>query len=254
MSELAGKTALVVGVANPASIASGCAQAFHRGGARQILTCQNAKSEDYARPVAEAVQAEALLQLDVTSPTQLDSVFAEVQSRFGRLDILVHSIAFAPKADLQGGLINASAAGFAQAMTISCHSLIELARRARPLMAQGGSILTMSYYGSEKVIENYALMGPVKAALEASVRYLAAELGPEGIRVNALSPGPVPTRAASGLAHFDALMEDAAAKAPEHRLVTVNEIGDVACFLSSDRARAITGGVHYADAGASIMG
>jgi enoyl-[acyl-carrier protein] reductase I len=254
MAELAGKTALVVGVANPASIAAGCAKAFHRGGARQILTCQNEKAEGYARPVAEAVDAEALLPLDVTDPAQLDAVFAELAARFGQLDILVHSIAFAPKADLQGGLLNASAQGFATAMTISCHSLIELARRAQPLMRGGGSILTMSYYGSEKVVENYALMGPVKAALEASVRYLAAELGPQGIRVNALSPGPIPTRAASGLAHFDALMEAAAARAPAHRRVTVDEVGDMASFLASDRARAITGGVHYVDAGASIMG
>lgn len=254
MTELAGKTALVVGVANPASIAAGCATAFAKAGARQILTCQNEKARAYAQPVADAVKAEALLGLNVTEPAELDAVFAAVERRFGQLDILVHSIAFAPKADLQGGLLNASAQGFATAMTISCHSLIELTRRAAPLMPDGGSVLTMSYYGSEKVVENYALMGPVKAALESSVRYLAAELGPHGIRVNALSPGPILTRAASGLAHFDALMEDAAARAPAHRLVTVEEVGDMASFLASDRARAITGGVYYVDAGASIMG
>lgn len=252
--ELAGKTALVVGVANPASIAAGCAHAFHRGGARQILTCHTETARGYAQPVADAVEAEAVLRLDVTDRAQLDAVFAEIAARFGRLDILVHSVAFAPKADLHGGLLNASAEGFGQAMAVSCHSLIELTRRARPLMRGGGSILTMSYYGSEKVVESYGLMGPVKAALESSVRYLAAELGAEAIRVNALSPGPIPTRAASGLAHFDALMKNAAARAPAHRLVTVDEVGEMASFLASDRARAITGGVHYVDAGANIMG
>ncbi|MFW5661915.1 MAG: SDR family oxidoreductase, partial [Oceanicaulis sp.] len=176
MGELSGKTALLVSVANEASISAGCARVFHRNGARQILTCRNDRAEPRARPVADAVNAEALVHLDVTRPEDLDALFETVKARFGRLDILVHSLAFAPKRDLHGGLLNCSAEGFATAMAVSCHSLIELSRRAAPLMSEGGSILTMSYYGSEKVVENYAVMGPVKAALEASVRYLAAEL------------------------------------------------------------------------------
>ena len=254
MGELAGKTALLISVANDSSISAGCARVFHRAGARQILTCRNDRAEPRARPVADAVVAEALFLLDVTDPDTMDAAFDQVAERFGRLDILVHSIAFAPKRDLHAGLLDCSAEGFATAMAVSCHSLIELTRRAAPLMDGGGSVMTMSYYGAEKVIENYNVMGPVKAALEATVRYLAVELGPRGIRVNALSPGPIPTRAASGLAHFDALMADAAAHAPQHRLVTVDEVGEMACFLASDRGRAITGGVHYVDAGANILG
>lgn len=254
MGELSGKTALLVSVANDDSIAAGCARVFHREGARQILTCRNERAEPRARPVADAVDAEALIRLDVTRPEEMDAAFEAVEARFGRLDILVHSIAFAPKRDLHGGLLNCSAEGFATAMAVSCHSLIALTRRASSLMTQGGSVLTMSYYGSEKVIENYNVMGPVKAALEATVRYLAVELGPQGVRVNALSPGPIPTRAASGLAHFDSLMAEAAERAPQHRLVDVDEVGEMACFLSSDRGRAVTGGVHYVDAGANIRG
>jgi enoyl-[acyl-carrier protein] reductase I len=254
MGELSGKTAVLVSVANEASIAAGCARVFHRNGARQILTCRNDRAEARARPVADAVNAEALLHLDVTRPQDLDALFDSVAERFGRLDILVHSLAFAPKRDLHGGLLNCSVEGFATAMTVSCHSLIELSRRAAPLMSDGGSILTMSYYGSEKVVQNYAVMGPVKAALEASVRYLAAELGEKNIRVNAISPGPIPTRAASGLAHFDDLMADAAERAPQHRLVSADEVGEMASFLCADRGRALTGGVHYVDAGVSILG
>jgi len=254
MTSLSGKAGLIVGVANTQSIAAGCARAFAAAGARQMLTYLNDKAEPHVAPVAEAVEAEALSPLDVTDEEQTEAVFAEVERRFGKLDFLLHSIAFAPKADLQGGLLDSSAQGFAAAMDVSCHSLIRLARRAAPLMSEGGSILTMSYYGSEKVIDNYNLMGPVKAALEASVRYLADELGERRIRVNALSPGPIATRAASGLAHFDALMRAAAGRAPAHRLVTIDEVGAFAAFLASDAARAVTGGVHYVDCGYNVVG
>ena len=254
MSSLTGRTGLIVGVANQHSIAAGCAHAFHEAGARQALTYLNDKAKPHVAPVAEAVGAEALLPLDVTDEAQLDAVFADIAERFGKLDFLLHSVAFAPKADLQGGLLDSSAPGFAAAMDICCHSLIRLARRAVPLMTDGGSILTMSYYGSEKVVDNYNLMGPVKAALEASVRYLADELGDKRIRVNALSPGPIATRAASGLSHFDELMRAAAERAPAHRLVTIDEVGAFAAFLASDAARAVTGGVHYVDCGYNVMG
>ena len=184
----------------------------------------------------------------------MDTLFSEIESKWGRLDFVLHSIAFAPKEDLQGRVIDSSSNGFQQAMDISCHSLIRLAKRAEPLMKDGGSILTMSYYGGEKVVENYNLMGPVKAALEASVRYIAHELGPKGIRVNAISPGPVLTRAASGLSHFDALMEKVAKEAPVHQLVSIEQIGEMAKFLVSDKSLNITGQTIYVDNGYNVLG
>ena len=183
----------------------------------------------------------------------MDALFETIAREWGRLDFLLHSIAFCPKEDLHGRVVDTSREGFAQAMDISVHSLLRLVKRAEPLMADGGSVLTVSYYGSEKVVDNYNVMGPVKAALESSVRYLAAELGPKKIRVNALSPGPLKTRAASGIAHFDALVDAARARAPEHQVVTIEDVGAMARFYVSDEARHVTGNVAFVDAGMNVM-
>lgn len=207
---------LIVGLANDQSLAWGCASALRAQGAALALTYLNDKARPHVEPLARAVEAPIFLPLDVTQPEQVDALFDTIAAQWGSLDFLLHSIAFARKADIQGRVLDSSAQGFATAMDISCHSLIRLAARAAPLMTQGGAILTMSFYGSEKVMPGYGIMGPVKAALESSVRYLAAELGPAGIRVNALSAGPVRTRAASGLDHFDALMRKAGETAPMH--------------------------------------
>lgn len=245
---------LVVGLANDLSIAWGCVQAFHAQSAELAITYQNEKTKTYIAPLVAQVNAPIFLPLDVTDEAQADAVFAEIEQRWGKLDFLLHSIAFAPKADLQGRVLDSSVEGFTIAMDISCHSLIRLARRAEPLMKDGGSILTMSYYGAEKAIDHYNLMGPVKAALEASVRYLARELGEKQIRVNAISPGPIKTRAASGLSHFDALMEKAAQYAPIRSLVSIAQVGEAAAFLASDKAKNITGQVIYVDNGYNTLG
>lgn len=245
---------LVVGVANEHSIAWGCVLAFDADGAELALTYQNDKARGYVAPLTEIVKPSIFMQLDVIDDAQMTALFDAIQKKWGKLDFILHSIAYAPKADLQGRVIDSSSNGFSMAMDISCHSLIRLAKAAEPLMKDGGCILTMSYYGAEKVIDNYNIMGPVKAALEATVRSLAVELGPKNIRVNALSPGPVKTRAASGLAHFDELMLKAAEKSPIHQLVTIDQIGEAAAFLVSPRARQITGQVIYVDNGANIKG
>lgn len=251
---LQGKKGLVVGIANDASIAWGCAKAFHAHGAELAVTYLNDKAERYVRPLAEQVNAPIFMKLDVTQPQDQAALFDAIASQWGKLDFLVHSIAFAPKADLQGRVVDSSSEGFCMAMDVSCHSLMRLAKSAEPLMKDGGAILTMSYYGAEKVVTHYNLMGPVKAALEASVKYLAAELGAQGIRVNALSTGPVKTRAASGLSDFDRLMEEAASKAPLHQLVTLEQIGEMAAFLTSDHAKQVTGQTIYVDAGYNVRG
>lgn len=245
---------LIIGLANDQSLAWGCAAALKAAGAELAVTYQNEKARPHVAPLAEAVGASIVQPLDVRDAGQAAALFETIGERWGRLDFLLHSIAFAPKADLHGRVTDSSPEGFATAMDISCHSLIRLAKHAEPLMTQGGSILTMSFYGAEKVVPGYGIMGPVKAALEASVRYLAVELGPKGIRVNALSTGPVKTRAASGLTHFDALMEKAAARAPLHQLVTIEQIGEAAAFLLSDKARYISGQTIYVDAGYNTSG
>jgi len=254
MINLAGKRALVIGVANDQSIAWGVAQALRGAGADLALTYLNEKAEPHVRPLAETVGAPILMELDVTREGAEEPLFAAVRDVWGVLDILVHSIAFAPGVDLRGRVIDSSARGFATAMDISVHSFIRLARRAEPLMTRGGACLAMSFYGAEKVIENYNLMGPVKAALEATTRELASELGPKNITVNALSPGPMATRAASGLANFSDLMKDAVERSPMRRLATIEDVGAAAAFLASDVARNITGSVIHVDAGRHIVG
>lgn len=251
---LEGKKGLVVGIANDASIAWGCAKSFRDHGAELAITYLNDKAKNYVQPLADALQAPICMKLDVTQPQEQDALFAAIAEKWGRLDFLLHSIAFAPKADLQGRVVDSSSAGFCQAMDVSCHSLMRLAKAAEPLMKDGGSIVTMSFYGADKVVTHYNLMGPVKAALEASVKYLSAEMGSQHIRVNALSPGPVKTRAASGLTDFDKLMEEAANKAPLHQLVTLDQIGEMAAFLVSDNAKQVTGQTIYVDAGYNVKG
>ncbi|KIC44877.1 enoyl-ACP reductase FabI [Tateyamaria sp. ANG-S1] len=250
---LAGKKGLVVGVANDQSIAAGCARAFQLSGADLALTYQTEKSRKFVEPVAQAVGADIFLPLDVTDDAQTDAIFEEIQARWGRLDFLLHSIAFCPREDLHGRVVDCSKDGFGIAMDISVHSLIRLAKRAEPLMADGGTILTVSYHGAEKVVDNYNIMGPVKAALEATTRYLAVELGSKNIRVNAMSPGPLQTRAASGIDHFDALIDDARTRAPLSQLTTIDEVGAMAACLVSDLARSVTGNTAYIDGGHHVV-
>ena len=250
---LRGKRGLVVGVANENSIAYGCAAKLRAFGAELAVTYLNEKAERYVRPLAEEVSASLILPLDVEAEGELDAVFERIRAEWGRLDFLIHSIAFAPREDLHGRVIDCSLEGFQQAMHVSCYSFIEMARRAEPLMTDGGALLTMSYYGADKVVNHYNLMGPVKAALEATTRYLAAELGPKGIRVFAVSPGPLRTRAASGIDAFDELVEAAAKRAPAQRLVDIAEVGRVVSFLVGGSASGMTGDTIYVDAGLHVM-
>jgi enoyl-[acyl-carrier protein] reductase I len=208
----------------------------------------------YVRPLAESLQCPLVLPCDVRVPGQLDAVFDAVRAQWGSLDFVIHSIAYAPQSDLQGRVTDCSADGFALAMDVSCHSFIRCAKLAEPLMPHGGCLLTVTFYGGEKVVPHYNLMGPVKAALQASVRALAAELGSRKIRVNAVSPGPMGTRAASGLEHFDDLLGDVWSRAPQHMLARLDDVGHVAAFLASDAARLVTGNVEYVDAGYHVMG
>jgi len=250
---LSGAKALVVGIANDSSIAYGCAAAFRELGAELAVTYLNEKARPYVEPLARDLKAPIFIPLDVSVPGQLEAVFAAIEEQWGKLDILVHSIAWAPKDDLQGGLLNCSAEGFAKAVDVSCHSFIRMARLAAPLMKNGGTMFAMSYYGANRVVSNYNVMGPVKAALEASCRYLAYELGPKGIRVHAMSPGPLKTRAASGLKDFDLLLAEAAEKAPLGELVDIMDVGFACAYLATPYARRISGGTVYVDGGVHIM-
>lgn len=251
---LEGKKGLVVGIANEHSIAYGCAKIFHQLGAELAITYLNEHAEPYVRPLAEALASPIFVPCDVREPGQLEALFARITQEWGRLDFLLHSIAFAPREDLHGRVVDCSQAGFALAMDVSVHSFIRMTRLAEPLMPHGGSLLTVTFYGSEKVVEHYNLMGPVKAALESVVRSMAAELGPAQIRVNAVSPGPIKTRAASGIERFDELMEQTAARIPQRQLVSIEDVGNIAAFLVSDAAAAITGSIHYVDGGYHIVG
>ena len=250
---LAGKKGLVLGIANDQSIAYGCGEAFRALGADLAVSYLNEKSKPYVAPLAERLGAELFMPCDVREPGQMEALFAEIERRWGRLDFALHSIAFAPKDDLHGRVVDCSQAGFALAMDVSCHSFIRMARLAEPLMTDGGALFTMSYYGAERVVENYNLMGPVKAALEATVRYMSVELGEKGIRVHAISPGPVKTRAASGIARFDELIEKAASRAPSHRLVGIEDVGLTTAYLATDYAKMITGNVVYIDGGFHVV-
>jgi enoyl-[acyl-carrier protein] reductase I len=250
---LKGKRGLVVGVSNEHSIAFGCASKFRGFGAELALTYLNEKAKPFVQPLAEQIEAELLLPLDVEQPGQLEAVFDRIEQAWGKLDFVLHSIAFAPRGDLHGRLLDCSREGFEQAMRVSVHSFIEMARLAAPLMPDGGVMMTMSYYGAQKVVHHYNMMGPVKAALESTTRYLAAELAEKRIRVYTLSPGPIRTRAASGIAGFDDLVDMAESRSPGKRLVDIAEIGRVAAFLVGGASSGMTGDTIYVDAGLHIM-
>jgi len=250
---LLGQKALVLGIANEHSIAFGCARAFRKLGAELAITYLNDKARPHVEPLARELEAALFLPLDVQQAGQLETVFDQVGRTWGRLDIALHAIAFAPKEDLQGALLDCSAAGFGLAMDVSCHSFVRMARLAAPLMTKGGTLFAMTYYGSNKVVPTYSVMGPVKAALEASVRYLAYELGPKGIRVHAISPGPIKTRAAGGLKDFALLLNEAAHRAPVGELVDIDDVGMATAYLATPYARRITGSTVFVDAGLNIM-
>jgi enoyl-[acyl-carrier protein] reductase I len=250
---LKGKKALVTGIANDQSIAWGCAKAFHAFGADVAVTYLNDKAKAHVEPLAREIGSRILMPLDVQREGQLEAVFARIEKEWGKLDLCLHSIAFAPKDDLQGRVIDCSRNGFLLAMEVSCWSFIRMARLAEPLMKDGGALFTMTYYGSQMVVEHYNMMGPVKAALEAATRYMAAELGPKGIRVHAISPGPLKTRAASGITAFDELLHKAQSKAPARSLVSIDDVGVAVAFLGTNGAKLITGETLYIDGGYHII-
>jgi enoyl-[acyl-carrier protein] reductase I len=252
-SLLAGRKGLVVGIANQHSIAYGCARIFRECGAELAVTWRNEKARPYVEPLGRELSAAIMRPLDVERAGEMEAVFDAIRERWGRLDFVLHSIAYAPKEDLHGRVADTSREGFARAMDISCHSFMRVARMTEPLMDKGGALLTMTYLGADEVVPHYGVMGPVKAALEASVRYLATELGPRGIRVNAVSPGPIKTRAASGIDKFDELLAEARRRAPLAREVEIDDIGSMCAFLVSDAAQAVTGDVLYVDGGFHIL-
>ena len=250
---LKGRKALITGIANDQSIAWGCAKAFRLLGADLAITYLNEKAKPHVEPLAQSVDAGIFMPLDLRTEGQLEAVFDKIKAEWGTLDYVLHSIAFAPKEDLQGRVVDCSKEGFGLAMQISCWSFIRMAKLAEPLMSRGGALFTMTYYGSQMVIEHYNMMGPVKAALESATRYMAAELGPKGIRVHAISPGPLKTRAASGISEFDQILEKAQEKAPARSLVSIDDVGIAVAFLATDAAKLITGETLYIDGGYHIM-
>lgn len=250
--DLTGLRGLVLGVANEHSIAAAAVRGLHAQGARLLATCLNEKAKAFASPVTEPLGV-PLLTCNVAEDGSLEAAVAQAVGQLGGLDFVVHSIAWAPLEDLHGRVTDTSREGFEKAMSISCHSFAELGRLVAPHMSNGGSLITMTYHGADEVVPNYGLMGPVKAALESMVRYMAFELGDQGIRVHAISPGPVPTRAASGLQDFDRLMAEAAKKSPLGRLVSLEEISALTTFLCSPASSGMTGQTIYVDAGYNMM-
>jgi enoyl-[acyl-carrier protein] reductase I len=250
---LEGKRGLVVGIANDQSIAWGCAKAFRALGAEVAVTYLNEKAKRFVEPLAKELEAKIFLPLDVRVDGEMEAVFDRIGKDWGELDFVVHSIAFSPKDALQGRVVDVTRDGFLATMDISCWSFIRMAHLAEPLMKKGGALFTMTYYGSQMVVENYNIMGVAKAALECSVRYIAAELGPKKIRVHAISPGPLATRAASGIPEFDELLDKAKSKAPARSLVSIDDVGAATAFLAHDAARLITGETLYIDGGYHII-
>lgn len=250
---LEGRRGLVVGIANEHSIAWGCARAFRTLGAELAITYVNERTRKYVEPLARTIDAAVVMPLNVQDPGQMEALFQRLANDWGRLDFVVHSVASAPKETLRGRVVDASRDGFLKTMDVTCWSFIRMAHLAEPLMQAGGALFTMTYFGSRIVVEHYNIMGVAKAALESAVRYLAAELGPKGIRVHAISPGPLATRAASGIPEIDALLEKAKAKAPAHSLVSIDDVGVATAFLAHDAARLITGETLYIDGGYHII-
>jgi enoyl-[acyl-carrier protein] reductase I len=249
-----GKRGLILGVANNRSIAWGIAKACRAHGAELALTYQGDALKKRVAPLAEELGALVVGHCDVTEPATLDAAFAEIEARWGTLDFLVHAIAFSDKDELSGRYVDTTADNFAKTMMVSCYSFTAVARRAEKLMPQGGSLLTLTYYGAEKWMPHYNVMGVAKAALEASVRYLAADLGAKNIRVNAVSSGPIKTLAASGIGDFRYILKWNEHNAPLRRSVTIEEVGDTAVYFLSDLSRGVTGEVHHVDAGYHIVG
>lgn len=252
MFSLAGRKALIAGVANENSIAWGCARALRSAGADIAMTYLNDKADRFVRPLAEQLEAEIYMPLDVGDDAQHEALFAAIAEKWGGLDVLVHAIAFCPREDLHGRVIDCSREGFMQAMDVSVHSFLRMMRLAEPLLRPGAACITLSYQGSNSVIPQYGVMGPVKAALESSVRYLASELGPKGVAVHALSPGPMPTRAGGGISDFDSMLEDARTRSPMRRLSTLDDCG-AACVWLAAHGAAATGGVHLIDGGFNVI-
>jgi enoyl-[acyl-carrier protein] reductase I len=250
---LEGKKGLIVGIANENSIAWGCAKAFRAFGAELAVTYLNDKAKKYVEPLARELEAPIMMPLDVNVPGQMEAVFERIAGDWDGLDFLVHSIAFSPKEALQGRVTDVQRDGFLTTMEVSCWTFIRMAHLAEPLMRRGGTLFTMTYYGSQMVVKNYNIMGVAKAALESAVRYMAAELGPKGIRVHAISPGPLATRAASGIPEFDVLLDKAKEKAPARSLVSIEDVGVATAFLAHDAARLITGETLYVDGGYHII-
>ena len=250
---LDGKKGLVVGIANENSIAWGCAKAFRALGAEVAVTYVNDKAKKYVEPLARELEASIMMPLDVNKPGQMEAVFERITKEWGKLDFVVHSIAFAPQQALHGRVVDVPLDGFLTTMQVSCWTFLRMAHLAEPLMKKGGTLFTMTYYGSRTVVKNYNIMGVAKAALESAVRYLSAELGPKGIRVHAISPGPLATRAASGIPEFDELLDKAKAKAPSRSLVSIDDVGIATAFLAHDAARLITGETLYIDGGYHII-
>ncbi|MCA9936066.1 MAG: enoyl-ACP reductase [Ardenticatenaceae bacterium] len=254
MKLLEGKKALIFGLANQRSIAWGIAQAFHEHGAELGFSYAVPQLERRVMPLAEQLGVNFVEICDVTKDEDVTAVFHKATDHFGNIDILIHAIAFAERQDLEGRFLNTSRSGFATALNVSVYSLVALSRAAKPLMASGGSILTLSYYGAEKVVPHYNVMGVAKAALEASTRYLAADLGPDGIRVNAISAGPIKTLSAAGVAGFRKMLGYVEERAPLRRNIDQDEVGKSALWLCSDLASGVTGEVVYVDAGYHILG
>ncbi|MCE6960688.1 enoyl-ACP reductase FabI [Cereibacter sphaeroides] len=250
---LEGKRGLVVGIANDQSIAWGCARAFRALGAELAVTYLNEKARPHVEPLARELEAPIVMPMDVMVDGQLEAVFDRIAQDWGTLDFVLHSIAFSPKDTLQGRVTDAPRDGFLKTMDVSCWSFLRMAHLAEPLMPKGGTLFTMTYYGSQMVVENYNIMGVAKAALESAVRYMAAELGPKGIRVHAISPGPLATRAASGIPEFDELLDKARKDAPARSLVSIDDVGAATAFLAMDAARLMTGQVIYVDGGYHII-
>lgn len=251
MMDLSGKKGLIIGVANDRSLAYGVARAARELGADLVTTCLNDKARKYVQPLTDELGV-TLLNCNVEEEGALESVVDQAVAELGHLDFVIHSIAWAPLEDLHGRIIDSSAEGFAKAMTISCHSFAELGRLVAPHMPAGGSMITMSYIGSEQAIPNYGIMGPIKAALESTVRYMALELGSQGIRVHAVSSGPILTRASSGLSDFDGLLHLAESKSPMKRLVSLDEVSGLSAFLCTDASSGMTGQTIFVDAGYHI--
>jgi len=249
-----GKCGLIMGVANNRSIAYGIAKALHGQGAQLAFTYQGEALQRRVEPIAAELGSDMVIPCDVTNEDAMDAVFNVIKSQWGKLDFLVHAIGFSNKEELDGRYLDTTPGNFALTMNISVYSLTALARRAEALMAPGSSILTLTYYGAEKVLPNYNVMGVAKAALEASVRYLASDMGPNGIRVNAISAGPIKTLAASGIADLREMLKWNEENAPLRKNVSIEEVGNSALYLLSDLSSGVTGEIHYVDSGYNIIG